>query len=168
VGASLGSLVAVGIPTVRLEKTWAARDVGKEFGNAVGDILLQFRWSPTRSLPELEEHHPSARLEIWSGSQRTLWLVGTWLASDTTLPLTGAITRTQWTSDDRVQQITVELQDNIGFGLMDPYTAHRFRRVFRRFASAIEAAIRENSAAYSEGRSPPPLEAESAPVTDAG
>jgi hypothetical protein len=82
--------------------------------------------------------------------------VGSGLVSDTSLPLTGTISWTQWANDDHLQQVRIDLEDNIGWGLMDPYTAWRFRRTFRRFASAIEAAIREYSAAFNEGESPPP------------
>lgn len=153
----------MGIPKVRLEKTWAARDVRQGFGSAVGDILLEFHWNPTEDLPELDEHNPSAHLEIWSGSQRTLWLLGTWLVSDASLPLRGTIGRTLWVDDERLQQITVQLEDNIGFGLMDPYTAWRFRRAFRRFAAAIEAALKEHSAAFNAGENPPPETEEDLP-----
>ena len=146
----------MGIPKVRLERTWAARDVQKGFGSAVGDVLLEFHWNPIEDLPELDEDNPSARLEIWSGSQRTLWLLGTWLVSDSSLPLSGSIGRTLWVDNDRLQQINVQLEDNIGFGLMDPYTAWRFRRAFGRFAAAIESALQEHCSAFSAGEDPPP------------
>jgi hypothetical protein len=148
---------------VRLERSWVARGVAEEFGRDVGDILLQFHWMPTQDLDDLDPHHPSASLDFWAGSQRTLWLVGSLFLADSTLPRTGTISRVLWVGDDSLQQITLRLEDNIGFGIVDPYTAWRYRRSFRRMASALDAAIRERSAAVSDGSDAPPPSSDAPP-----
>ena len=79
-----------------------------------------------------------------------MWLFGALFVEANTLPRTGMLVRTLQSGGEHVERIELRLEDNIGFGLMDPLSARRFRRLFRRIGASVEQAIKSNSSSVSD------------------
>ena len=93
-------------------------------------------------------------MELWGGSQRSMWLFGALFVDPATLPRTGILVRTLQSEGEHAERIEFRLEDNIGFGVMDPLSGWRFRRLFKRIATTVEEAIKSNSSTVSDA---PPI-----------
>jgi hypothetical protein len=135
----------MGIPRVELERDWLVQNPDDRLGGDIGFVISRYQMTPARSLDAPTPDHRTTRLELWGGSQRSMWLFSSLLVSPETLPRLGTILRTLQSGETPAERISVHLEDNIGFGLMDPYTGYKFKRLFKSIASALEEAIRENA-----------------------
>lgn len=136
----------MGIPRVELDRDWLVKQPGDRLGGDIGFVIGRYQMTPARTLDAPSPEHRSTGLELWGGSQRSMWLFSSMLVEPETLPRLGTIRRTLQSGETPAERISLHLEDNIGFGLMDPYTGHKFRRLFKSIASALEEAIRENAA----------------------
>jgi hypothetical protein len=143
----------MGIPRVRLSESWISRDTATGLDEDLADALFRHRMSPSRALAAPTTQVPTTSMELWGGSQRTMWLFGALFVDSVTLPRTGILIRTLQSEGNHVERIEFRLEDNIGFGVMDPFSGWRFKRLFRRIATDVEEAIKSNSSTV--GDAPP-------------
>lgn len=143
----------MGIPRVRLSKSWIARDTATGLDEDLADALFRHRMSPSQALPAPTAQERTTSMEL--GRFPTIDVaVRCPFVDPATLPRTGILVRTLQSEGEHAERIEFRLEDNIGFGVMDPLSGWRFRRLFKRIAASVEEAIKSNSSTVSDA---PPI-----------
>jgi hypothetical protein len=121
----------VGEARVSLDRTWVVTGGEGRLDAAIDEVL-------NRHGLAIQSRGEGA-LRVSGGSGIKMRLLGGWFVNPRTLPKVGTITRVG--ADSGQLEVTMHLEESMGFGVLDRKLARRYGEAFEQVASSVEAAL---------------------------